>query len=174
MRVEAEYAKMHDAVRHPYLENERALPASLFGLERFAGRIRIDARGNAVFSHFDEEGLCGYEIKNRGFTGFASCGTKGLWLSHGRDDDNRLVLCESAIDALSYAALYPDERARYASIGGKMNPMQPALIRLAIVRMPARSIIVGAMDADVEGGRLAELVREAVELSGRDDLGFVF
>ncbi len=72
---------MQDAPRHPYLENERALPASLLEAERFAGRVRMDARGNAVFPHFDQEGLCGYEIKNKGFTGFSSGGTKGLWLS---------------------------------------------------------------------------------------------
>ena len=173
MRVEAEFAKMRDALRHPYLENERALPASLLGSERFAGRIRIDTRGNAVFPHFDEEGLCGYEIKNKGFTGFASGGMKGLWLSHSRDDDNRLVLCEGAIDALSHAALFPDDHARYGSIGGKPNPIQPELVRMAIARMPPKSRIVAAMDADADGARLAEMVREAVERSGREDLGFV-
>ncbi len=173
MRVEAEYAKMQVAPRHPYLENERALPASLLGLDRFAGRVGMDARGNAVFPHFDQEGLCGYEIKNKGFTGFASGGTKGLWLSHGRPDDNRLVFCESAIDALSHAVLYPDERARYASIGGKPNPVQPELIRAAIARMPSGSEIVSAMDADEDGVKLAGVVRQAVELSGRDDLRFV-
>ncbi len=109
LRVETEYAKMRNAPRHPYLENERALPASLLEANRFAGRVRIDARGNAMFPHFDEEGLCGYEIKNKGFTGFRSGGTKGLWLSQERPDDNRLVFCESAIDALSYAVLYPDD-----------------------------------------------------------------
>jgi hypothetical protein len=35
----------------------------------FAGRIRIDVRGNAVFPHIDRDGVCGYEIKNRSFTG---------------------------------------------------------------------------------------------------------
>ena len=97
------------------------------GPNRFAGRIRIDARGNAVFPHFDAEGLCGYEIKNRGFTGFASGGSKGLWLSHELPSDNRLVFCESSIDALSHAVLFPDKHARYASIGGKLNPTQPEL-----------------------------------------------
>jgi hypothetical protein len=174
LRVETEHAKMQDALRHPYLENERALPASLLGLERFAGRIRIDARGNAVFPHFDQEGLCGYEIKNKGFTGFASGGAKGLWLSHALPDDNRLVFCEGAIDALSHAALFPDAHARYASIGGKTNPVQPELIRAAIARMPAKATIVAAMDADADGGNLAEVVREAVQLSGREDLVFVF
>src|SRR5712691_13070689 len=74
-----------------------AIPAAVFELERFAGRIRMDARGNAVFPHFDAEGLCGYEIKNKGFTGFAAGASKGLWFSQARPEDNRLVFCESAI-----------------------------------------------------------------------------
>lgn len=172
MKVEAEYAKMQDPTRHPYLENERALPSSLLALERFAGRIRIDARGNAVFPHFDQEGLCGFEIKNKGFTGFSSGGTKGLWLSHGLPDDNRFVICESSVDALSHAALFPDEHARYASIGGKPNPVQPELIRASIARMPVGAEIVSAMDADEDGAKLAIVVRRAFELSGRHDLRF--
>src|SRR5664279_4227489 len=173
MRVETEFARMQDAPYHPYLENERALPASLLGLDRFAGRVRMDARGNAVFPHFDQNGLSGYEIKNKGFTGFSSGGTKGLFFSHELPEDQRLVFCESAIDALSHAVLFPDERARYASIGGKPNPQQPELIRAAVARLPAGSEIVSAMDADEDGGKLAEIVRQAVQLSGRDDLRFI-
>jgi hypothetical protein len=50
-------------------------------------------------------------------------------------DDNRLVFCESAIDALSHVVLFPDNQTRYASIGGKPNPQQPELIRAAAARM---------------------------------------
>ena len=125
-----------------------------------------------MFPHFDQEGLCGYEVKNLGFTGFGSGGAKALWLSHERGDDNRLVICESAIDALSHAVLFPDDRARYASIGGKPNPQQPELIRAAIARMPADSEIVAAMDADADGARLAGIIRNAFELVGRHDLRF--
>jgi len=75
MLVEMEYAKMQDASSHPYLESERALPAAVLASERFAGRIRLEfvesvRLPNAVFPHFDGQGLCGYEIKNHGFTGF--------------------------------------------------------------------------------------------------------
>ena len=137
LKVEAFYARMRDvADGHPYLERNRALPRSLLDLDRFAGRIRIDDKGNAVFPHFDAQGLSGYELKNIGFTGFASGGTKALWLSHEFPDDHRLVLCESAIDALSQAVLFPDDRTRYASVGGKPNPQQPELIRAAAARMP--------------------------------------
>jgi hypothetical protein len=174
LRVETDYAKMTDALRHPYLENERALSVSLLELPRFIGRIKIDARGNAVFPHWDLDGLSGFEIKNRGFTGFSPGGTKGLWLSHESPDDNRLVLCESAIDALSHAVLFPDQRTRYGSMGGKLNPIQPELIRAAALRMPSKAKIIAATDADEDGAKLAEVVREAVLNSGRDDLSFVF
>jgi excisionase family DNA binding protein len=174
MRVEREYAKMRDARRHPYLENERALPASLLELPRFVGCIRIDSRGNACFPHRDLDGISGFEIRNTNYKGFSSGGTKSIWMSNPFPDDDRIVLCESAIDALSYAMLFPDDHTRYGSIGGKPNPVQPELVRSSVARMPPKSKIVAAMDADETGGELAEMVRQAVLLSGRDDLAFVF
>lgn len=170
-KVEHTFRSMKDASYHPYLENERKIPSPLLKSERFAGRIRID-RGNAVFPHFDEIGLCGFEVKNVGFTSFASGGSKGLWMSHERPDDNRLVFCESAIDALSHAALFPDDQTRYASVGGKLSSEQIELIRTAAAHMPANSEIVAAMDADDAGWKLAEAVRKAVSETNRADLRF--
>ena len=178
MRVESEYRRMADAFRHSYLESARCLPAAVLSSWRFAGRVRTDARGNAVFPHFDREGLCGYEIKNQGFTGFASGGEKGLWFSHTGPDDRRLVLTESAIDALSYAALFSDaeDRTRYASLGGKPNPQQPSLIQATTARLAEGSEIVAAFDADEAGRWLVEVVRLAVAAvateTGRTDLIF--
>jgi hypothetical protein len=170
--VEIEFAKMQDAQRHPYLEHERGVAPELLQRERFEGRVRIDLRGNAVFPHFDEHGLCGFEIKGPGYTGFSTGGTKGLFMSNTLLDDAAFVLCESGIETLSYAQLFPSERARYASVGGKLNPMQPELIRAAISHMPAGAEIVAGMNADKAGRDLAEAVRRAVELSGREDLRF--
>ena len=172
IRVETELARMPATSRHPYLERARMLPVSVLERGRFVGRVRIDSRGNAVFPHFDGQGVCGYEIKNRGYTGFARGGSKGFWLSHTKPADTRLIFCESAIDALSYAALFPDEHTRYASIGGEVNPAQPELIRVAVARMPPGAAIVAAMDADEPGRKLVEVVRSAVSLSGRADLRF--
>lgn len=176
LEVDSAFRRMADAGRHPYLESERDLPAALLSAARFAGRIKIDGFGNAVFPHFDLEGLCGYEIKNRGFTGFARGGEKGLWLSHRKDDDNRLVLAESAIDALSHAALFPAPATRYASIGGEMNPRQPKLLLAAVNRLPAGCEVIAATDADETGQKLSGAILEAVERSametGRKDLRF--
>jgi Toprim-like/Protein of unknown function (DUF3991) len=173
VKVAVEWEKMRDATEgHPYLERRRALPASLVADERFAGRIRIDDYGNAVFPHFDAEGLSGYEMRNVNFQGFASGGAKALWLSNEFPDDRRMVITEGAIDGLSHAVLFPDNHARYASIGGKPNPMQPELIRAASARMPQGSEIAAAMDNDADGKKLVEVVRQAVALTGRADLRF--
>lgn len=172
LEVEASFRRMGEALRHPYLETERGLPPALLGSPRFAGRVMIDGYGNAVFPHFDQEGLCGYEIKNKEFTGFARGGEKGLWFSHTEVSDNCLVLAESAIDALSHAALFPAPGTRYASIGGQMNPRQPELIRATILRLPEGAAVVAAMDADDDGRKFSEVVRLAAAGSGRIDLSF--
>jgi Protein of unknown function (DUF3991)/Toprim-like len=176
MRVESDCRRMANALRHPYLEQERCLPASLLSSPRFVGRIRIDRRGNAVFPHFDAAGLCGYEIKNHGFTGFAAGGQKGLWFSHSRPSDRRLVLAESAIDALSHAVLFPDaeNRTRYASLGGKPNAQQPELVQLTIDRLPEGAEIVAAFDADEAGRMLVNTVRLAVANVSRTERNLTF
>jgi Toprim-like/Protein of unknown function (DUF3991) len=163
--VEREYCRMSNALRHPYLENERRLPPNVLSSPRFTGRVRVDGRGNTVFPHFDVSGLCGYEIKNQGFTGFAAGGKKGLWFSHSRPSDRRLVLAESAIDALSHAVLFPDaeDQTRYASLGGKPNAQQPELVQLTIARLPEGAEIVAAFDADKAGRILVSMIRLAVE-----------
>ena len=172
MEIERLFRVMEDAPQHAYLENARRVPSSVLSSARFLGRIKRDARGNAVFPHFDVEGLCGYEIKNDGYTGFSKGGEKGLWFSQTEANDNRLVLCESAIDALSHAALFPANNARYASIGGQMNPKQPVLIKATLLKLPPESEVVAAMDADEDGRNYSEIVRQAVIETGRDDVRF--
>jgi len=70
LEVEKQYRQIQDAPRHPYLEKKRGL-SPLLDTARFSDRARIDARGNAVFLHFEQDGLCGFELKNRDFTGFS-------------------------------------------------------------------------------------------------------
>jgi hypothetical protein len=170
--VQARYASMKLAPRHPYLERERGIPALALQYWRFHGRIKIDRHANAVFPHFDIHGVCGYELRNDDFKGFASGGTKGLWLSKTYEADRALIICESAIDAISFGVLYPDGHARYASIGGKLNPLQPELIRRQIALLPRGSKIIAAMDADDAGRQLAEEIRESVDRVARPDLAF--
>jgi hypothetical protein len=169
-RLLLELARMKPLAGSCYLEEERKIPARLLRGARFAGRLKVDVRGNAIFPHADQDGPCGYEIKNRGFTGFAKGGDKGLWFSAARAGDTTLVLAESGIDALSYAALHPDEHARYASTGGTMNPNQPALIRSAIGKMGQGARVVIATDNDEPGRDLAGQIEAIAREAGREDL----
>jgi len=106
-------ARMRLLVFHRYLEEERRIPRALLTGPRFAGKILVDARANAVFPHIDQAGPCGFEIKNRNYTAFAPGGEKGLWFSAVKTGDERLVFAESAIDALSYHILHPGALREY-------------------------------------------------------------
>ena len=80
----------------------------------------------------------------------------------------RLILAESAIDALSYAALFADaeDQTRYASLGGKPSSRQASLLQATIAKLPAGAEIVAAFDADDAGRKLVEMLREIVAGSG--------
>lgn len=159
--VASEYASMKDLVWHDYLENERKLPRALLTSPRFKGSIRVDKRGNAIFPHFDEDGICGFEKRNRTFKGFADLGQKALWRSVGLAGDSRLVIGEGTIDCLSHAVLFPSKETRYASFAGGLSELQEALIKEECRRMPGGSEIVCITHPDPDGERYAEVIREA-------------
>ncbi len=136
---------------------------------RFAGTWRTGAHGNVLFAHRDDTGvLTGFEIKNRGFTGFAPGGTKSAWQSALRDTDRALAITESAIDALSHHQLHSEQRetTRYLSISGQPSPAQIELLDRTFARLPRATTVVAAVDADVAGHALAGRIRELVHRHG--------
>ena len=137
---------------------ERGLGPDVLGLLAFAGNARVDSRGNVLFPHYDSEGLCGFEIKNYGFTGFSPGGAKGLWFSKSEEPVRTLVFCESAIDAMSYYVLNPSAGLRVISTGGAVSAAQLDLIRRSMEKLPPGSRVVLAFDDDESGDNLAEEV----------------
>lgn len=148
--VLAALAQMPNVTEHPYLKNQRALTKEITGDRRFLGRVKIDRKGNAIFPHFDEEGTCGYEIKNKGFTGFSAGGDKGLWVSRCFAGDESLVIAESAIDALSFHALYKWTNTRYVSTAGGWSPQTGNLLLKAVQEFPGSQVVL-AYDNDAQG-----------------------
>jgi hypothetical protein len=151
--VAAEFARAELVANSAYL-NGRGLRPETLADPRFAGTFRVDARGNVLFPHHDDQGLCGFETKNRGFTGFAAGGAKTIWHSRTKPDDRRLVLVESAIDGLSYHQLHPSTDTRYVSISGEPSPLGRDIIARAIRKMPTDAAIVVAFDRDAGGDKL--------------------
>jgi hypothetical protein len=128
---------------------------------RFAGTWRVDGRGNVLFAHTDDGGaVTGFEVKNRGFTGFASGGSKSAWRSAVREGDRALVVAESAIDALSFHQLYPRADARYWSTAGWPSARQGEQLVRALGDLPRGGRLVLATDADAAGERLAQKLGE--------------
>ena len=163
--VMAAYARMEEVADHPYLAG-RGIGPEILGDARFAGTVRVDGHGAAVFPHHDAAGLCGYEMKNRGFTGFAQGGEKGLWTSRVRPDDSRLVIAESAIDAMSRHALKPDARTRYASAGGGWSPKTREALLAAAHALPGDEVAL-AFDHDEAGRGYEAAARELLAPAGK-------
>ncbi len=158
---------------NPYLVGKRRIPAWLLALPAVAETIRIDERGNVCFAHHNEDGLCGYEIKNVEFTGFASGGIKGLWSVAVEDPVRVLVVTETALDGLSYVAIRGGRETRVVSIAGQTNPQQPGLLRRAMHELPSGGRVVSAMDRDAGGDSLTEQIKSIFAEINRDDLDFV-
>jgi hypothetical protein len=109
-----------------YLIEQRRLSASFLRPLLHSGQIYADRRANAVFLLRGEDGRAvGAELRGTTATvwhGLAPGSRKDLgYFACGPAHANELVLCESAIDAISCAALYPD-RLCLSTAGARPNP----------------------------------------------------
>jgi len=146
---------------HEYLVNRGIHSETLADL-RFSGVIRRDQRGNALFLHYDSEGLSGYEIKNyEGFTGFASGGKKSIWYSTNTGKSDRLVITETAIDALSHAEAVGTPKDAYVSFAGSMSPDQLDILKAVLSNAhEAGQTLVIAVDNDKSGSYFEAQLRD--------------
>lgn len=149
---------------HPYLA-KRGIDQSILKSDRFNGTVAVDNRGNAIFPHYDQDGITGFTAKNDNYTGFSKGGTKALWSSKTNEQDSRLVIVESAIDAMSYHQLFSEKNphTRYISTGGTISTKQLELVKTAMTEMTGTGgEIVIATDNDKAGNKLAQtLSKEA-------------
>jgi hypothetical protein len=109
-----------------YLTEQRRLPDALLRPLANSGRLYADRRANAVFVLLGKE--CrpvGAELRGTSATawrGLAPGSRKDLgYFACGPAVAREAVLCESAIDALSCATLYPDRRC-LSTAGARPNP----------------------------------------------------
>ena len=137
-----------------YLIEQRRLPAALLAHLLQTGRLYADARANAVFLLLgNDHRAVGAEL--RGTTaapwrGLAPGSRKDLgYFSCGPTRAHELVLCESAIDAISCRTLYP-QRLCISTAGARANPAWlPAIL--------ARGLITYCgFDADPTGEHMAQ------------------
>ncbi len=109
-----------------YLCDKRCLPQTLINNLIQSGKLYADVRGNAVFIMLGKEKkVVGAELRgvhNTRWRGMALGSMKNLGCFYIVGVSNRkMVLCESAIDAASCIALYPEYTAISTS-GATPNP----------------------------------------------------
>lgn len=125
LRLPPPDARMLPVLRR-YLVQDRRLAPSLIEPVIEAGRLYADVRGNAVFLLFGEENRpVGAELRGTASTqwrGMAPGTRKDLgYFSVFPSNARTVVLCESAIDALSCFALHPQLKC-ISTAGARPNP----------------------------------------------------
>ena len=154
--------------------SSRKIPRSILEDPVFENRIRIDEYRNCIFPHWDSKGeLSGFEIKSKSFTGFSPGGKKWFWYSQPRTSDHTIVVCESAIDALSMAALEGIDGKRFFSTAGQYGPQHIACLIDIIKQMPAVASIWLAFDNDQAGRQMAGEFRSAFQKQFGGDIAVV-
>ena len=141
-----------------YLIEERKLPATLLQSLIQSGALYADARTNAVFLLLDTAGTpVGAELR-----GTTACAWRGMAPGSRKDrgffavsatTSQAIVLCESAIDALSCHALHPTYRCLSTS-GARPDPAW-------VPRVIAQGLpIYCGFDADPTGDAMAQRMHD--------------
>jgi hypothetical protein len=136
-----------------YLVHERAITPSLIDSLIASGKLYADPRGNAVFLLLGKENTpVGAELRGTGphrWRGMAPGSQKDLgYFSVQAPDATMVILCESAIDAISCFLLHPDSFCVSTS-GVRPNPRWlPALLSQRIAAYCG-------FDADATGDAIA-------------------
>jgi hypothetical protein len=153
-----------------YLAQQRGLPECILLAACMADAIREGPHGSAWFAHRNGAGLLtGIEMRGSDYRNFSAGGGKTLFrLAGGPGGLTRVAVCESAIDALSLAAI---ERSRhdtlYAATTGGMGPGTIAALQQLLQNLIAdpAGLLIAATDADAPGrrhaARLGDLAAEA-------------
>jgi len=162
LRVLAEFDKC-EAIGdiHSFLES-RNIKAQTYLSRRFLNSLFVDPYQNIVFPHFDKEGLCGLEKRNKKFWGFSKKGKKGLWFSRATKKDKKFVIGESGIDMLSYYQIKDDGSSRYFSLSGNLSDdLQISLLKQLVEKNPTIDFVL-AFDNDDAGKKMINKIEAAI------------
>ena len=151
-----------------YLTKTRGLPEHVIEPLIDQGVIYPDSRRNAVFLCHDPEGsITGAELRGTSstpFKGMVPGSRRGIgFFTVSQPQPAELVIVESALDAISYRALFPSAAATIVSTAGVM-PNCPALLVLA-KKLGVIDIVI-AYDNDVAGDTAAEQLMAALSGTG--------
>jgi Protein of unknown function (DUF3991)/Toprim-like len=153
-----------------YLSRDRALPDTLLRAAIVADAIREGPLGSAWFAHRLAGEITGIEMRGPAWRNFSKGGDKTLFRIAGEALQRmRLAVCESAIEALSLAAieeLCPG--TLYTGTAGGIGPgtVTALQLELATLGVHPEAVLVAATNADDAGHRYAERLAELARAAG--------
>jgi hypothetical protein len=168
----AAFLERFDPVQQSSFAESRGISQGTLTALPFQGRILKGFKGALIFPHWDDKGLCGYEVKTFGFTSFSSKGYKSLWVSRVPSNLMQIVIAESGIEALSYYQIREPRHTLFASAGGNWSKDVADRLQTLMRRYPDAEI-VGAFNHDSGGRRQSERLAALAAEAGnryRDDL----
>lgn len=166
-QVTAMWKQLSD-YRGSYLVQARRLDAGTVRV--FRDHIRQDGYGNACFPHrsrYDEPKVVGYEKKNWRFHGFLARGERLLFMARPDGETGKITLilvCEAAIDALSYYELHHRQGTLYVSTAGSLKEDTQVPLIAGMAR-EWWATVVAAQDNDPQGERMASKLAAAIPSS---------
>lgn len=154
---------MNSLIRPAYLLSRNINRQTLFSKE-FSGRVLNIKNGNHInvaFPFYDrDDEVVGIEKRSFFCDLFVegSERSRSVWHSNIPQKLERIIIAESAIDAMSYHQLKPTKNALYVSIGGSLSFGQIEVINALKARAnPTKSFkYVSATDNDKAGDRYDE------------------
>ena len=159
------YLEKFEAVERSSYAESRGIHTTTLTALPFRGRILKGYKGALIFPHWDEEGLCGYEVKAFGFTSFSSKGFKSLWVSRVPRDVQQIVVTESGIEALSYFQEQGPENTLFVSAGGNWSASVSERLKTTMARFP-QAQVVGAFNNDPGGKRQSDRLKALADEAG--------
>ena len=150
------------ARNHAYLKS-RGITQDVLKSSRFAGRVFQDKYKNAVFPHFKNGHACGLELKGKNISLFVRGSEKTLWRSNFFKNDDRLVIAEAPIDAISYQILHNLSTAFYVATSGGFSKTQSNLIKRFIEDFNQFKTITIATDNNVGGDQITKRLYRIIQ-----------
>lgn len=160
-RIQRIFRSCSGIEQHAYLES-RGIPGSLLRSTRFRGRIYADRYQNVAFPHYEQQTVCGLELRSVERKLMVKGSRKTLWRSNSRSHDKLLIVTEAVIDALSYHQLFEHQDALYVATSGGVSAHQTHLIADLLKSLPQLTTVILAMDNDAGGERIADQVTAAL------------
>lgn len=149
----------HVATVRRYLTEARKIPAKLVDWAMEKGKVFAaswtTAKGATFVNAAFQLDTGGVELRGTQGTYHGVRGKKGAFVIQTAPGASKAVFVESAIDALSYAALHDGEAVRIISTTGSSRDKLEEMVKREV---DAGRKLVAAFDRDTAGAKLAEVV----------------